>query len=146
MTALDDLKDRPPKALLASLPGNLGVGTRCRSSCSHTSYRWLQKRKSNPHCTQTFNENCIKSRTSWNHLQDQTCLLYGHGDSKTGRILCMLGECLARCAWPWVAGGFWGFWPGAETILPESHSIDLTFIPLCKNNIYVNATYFYIDV
>jgi len=100
MSALVDLKDRPPKTLLASLPGNLGAGTRCRSSCSHTSYRWLRKRKSNPHCTQTFNENCIKSWTGWNHLQDQTCLLYGHKGSRTGRTLCVPGECIQPDA-PW---------------------------------------------
>lgn len=108
MTALVDLKDRPPKTLLASLPGNLGVGTRCIGSCSHTSYRWLQKRKSNPHCTQTFNENCIKSWTGWNNLQDQTCLLYRHEDSKSGWILCVLCECVISCTQPRVTGGIQG--------------------------------------
>lgn len=126
MTALVDLKDRPPKTLLASLPGNLGVGTRCRSSCAHMSYRWLWKRKSNPLCTQTFNENCIKPCTGWKRLQDQTRLLYGHEDPKTGRIPRAPGECVARCARPWVAGGIQGCWLGAETILPESTDSTIT--------------------
>ena len=137
MTALVDLKDRPPKTLLASLPGNLGVGTCCRSSCSHTSYRWLRKRKANPHCTQTLNENWIKSWTGWNHLRDQTCLLYGREDSKTGQILRVPGERVARCARPQVTGGIRGAWPGAETILPESHSVDLTILLSYKKyNLY----------
>lgn len=144
MTALVDLKDRPPKTLLASLPGNLGVGTRCRSSCAHTSYRWLRKRKSNPRCTQTFNENCIKSWTGWKNLQDQTCLLYGHEASKAGWILRVPGERVTRCARPRVAGGLQGSWPGAETILPEN--FDLTIIPPYKNNFYINVTYFYINI
>lgn len=110
MTASVDLKDRPPKTLLASLPGNRGVGTRCRSSCSHTSYRWLRKRKSNPHCTQTFNENWIKSlnRLKLSPGPDLPFV-------RTRRLKDRLGSCVrqvsaspdvpvARCAQPRVAG------------------------------------------
>lgn len=145
MTALADLKDRPPKTSLASLPGNRGVGTCCRSSCSHTSYRWLQKRKSNPRCTQTFNENCIKSWHRWNHLQDQTCLWCGHKDSKTSWILHVPRERVTRWAQTRVAGGIWGFWLAAESILPESCSLDLIILPSDKNIVYI-FLHWYINI